>query len=108
MRVGTNENVKNVNENIQKFENGDIVKNTTVNTVSELEKTQKIVILDELLRDTENSKKEFLEDYSGQKSENENIENNEILNSENSKQFTQQQPSIQEMKSENTQNDISQ
>ena len=108
MSVGTNENVKNVNENIQKFENGDIVKNTTVNTVSELEKTQKIVILDELLRDTENSKKEFLEDYSGQKSENENIENNEILNSENSKQFTQQQPSIQEMKSENTQNDISQ
>ena len=67
MSVGTNENVKNVNENIQKFENGDIVKNTTVNTVSELEKTQKIVILDELLRDTENSKKEFLEDYSGQK-----------------------------------------
>lgn len=108
MSVGTNENVKNVNENIQKLKNDDIAENVTVSTVRELEKTQKIVILDELLRDTENSKKEFLEDYSGQKSENENAENNEILNSENSKQFTQEQPSIQEIKSENTQNDISQ
>ena len=106
MSVGTNENVKNVNENSQRFENDIITGSATAEPVNDLEKTQRIVILDELLRDTENSKKEFLEDYSGQKSKNGNKENDKILNSENLEQFTQQQPILEEIKSQNTQNDI--
>ena len=106
MSVGTNENVKNVNENSQRFENDIITGSATAEPVNDLEKTKRIVILDELLRDTENSKKEFLEDYSGQKSKNGNKENDKILNSENLEQFTQQQPILEEIKSQNTQNDI--
>lgn len=105
MSVGTNENVKNVNENIKKFENDNIVGNATASPANEFEATQKIVILDELLRDTENSRKEFLEAYSASKTEDENKENIENLNSENLEQSTQEQP-IENVKSENTQNGI--
>lgn len=105
MSVGTNENVKNVNENIKKFENDNIVGNATSGPTNEFEATQKIVILDELLRDTENSRKEFLEAYSASKTEDGNKENIENLNSENLEQSTQEQP-MENVKSENTQNGI--
>lgn len=72
MSVGTNENenVKNINQNIQDFNNVEetvIEVNTGENEESssvDMQQTQRIVILDELRKDTEKSTKELIQNQS--------------------------------------------
>lgn len=105
MSVETNEDVKKVNENIQvAFDSGKANNTGGVgeNEVNPMEATQRIVILKELMNDTENSKKEFLEALSAQKSSEKDAKNVEKLNSES--QTNLEKSNIEEKSIENTQN----
>lgn len=90
MRVGTNENIKNVNENIQNFERVNTEKQELNSTKyaqngnkCNLEETQRIIIVKELIKDTEKSKKEFSVNCPAKNQEQGKKNNIENLNSEN-------------------------
>ncbi len=100
VRTNENENIKEINTNIQEFvevENNINTCNTGGNDKSEsidMQATQKITILDELKKDTENSLKHLFENQLENQLENqpnEIVQENEILTDENLNQLNEEE-----------------